>query len=70
MCHSPVSQDADGFPLLVDSGSSKYFIDPELIRRVEPSMLEYKRIEPPIEITAASDNVLRGTAQGILLYYS
>ena len=30
-------------------------------------MLEYKRIEPPMEITAASDNVLRGTAQGILL---
>ena len=30
-------------------------------------MLEYTRIEPPTEITAAENNVLRGTAQGILL---
>ena len=30
-------------------------------------MLEYTRIEPPIKTAAAGDNVLRGTAQGILL---
>ena len=30
-------------------------------------MLEYTRMEPPMEITAAGDNVLRDTAQGILL---
>ena len=30
-------------------------------------MLEYARIEPLMEITAAGDNVLSGTAQGILL---
>ena len=30
-------------------------------------MPEYTRIQPPMEITAAGDNVLRGTAQGILL---
>ena len=30
-------------------------------------MLEHTRIEPPMEIRAAGDNVLRGTAQGILL---
>ena len=30
-------------------------------------MLEYTRIEPPMEVRAAGDNVLRGTAQGTLL---
>ena len=30
-------------------------------------MFECTRIEPPIEIIAARDNVLRGTAQSILL---
>ena len=30
-------------------------------------MLEYTRIEPPMEIIATGDNVLRGTAQGILI---
>ena len=67
MCHSPLSQEADGFQLLVDPGSSKYFIDPELIRGVESRMLEYTKIEPPMKVRAAWDNVLRGTAQGILL---
>ena len=28
-------------------------------------MLEYTRVEPLMEIRAAGDNVLRGTAQGI-----
>ena len=67
MCHLSLSQQADGFQLLVHSGSSKHFVDPELIREVESRMLEFTRIEPPMEITAAGDNVLRGTAQGILL---
>ena len=31
MCHSPLSQEADGFQILVDSGSLKYFIDSELV---------------------------------------
>ena len=37
-----------------------------MIRGVESRMLEYTRIQTPMEITAAGDNVLRGTAQGIL----
>ena len=44
-----------------------HFIDPELIRGVESRMQEYTRIEPPMEMTAGGNNVLRGTAQGILL---
>ena len=67
ICHPPLSQEADSFQLLVDSGSSKHFIDPELMRGVESSMFEYTRIELPMEITVAGDNVLRGTARGILL---
>ena len=67
MCHPPFSYEAESVQLLVDSGSSKHFIDPELIRGVESIMLEYTRIEPPKEIPVAGDNVLRGTAQGILL---
>ena len=51
----------------MDSCSSKYFIDPELIRGVESRMLECTTIEPPVEIRAVGDDVLRGTAQGILL---
>ena len=61
-----LSQEADGFQLLVDSGSSKHFINSELIRGVESRMLEYSSIISPIEITAAGNNVLRGTTQGIL----
>ena len=38
MCHPPLSQEADGFQLLVDSGSSKHVIDPE------SRMQEYTRI--------------------------
>ena len=63
----PLSQEAEGFQLLVDSGSSKRFIDPEVIRGIASRMLEYTKIEPPMEITAAGNNVLRGTAQCILL---
>ena len=62
-----LSQEADGFQLLVDSGSSKHFIDPELIRGVKSRMQEYTRIEPPTDLTVAGSNMLRGTAQGILL---
>ena len=67
MYHSPLFQYADDFQLFIDSGSSKHFTDTESIRGVESRMLEYKRIELPMEIKAAGDNVLRGTAQGILL---
>ena len=67
MCHPPLSQEADGFQLLVDSGSSKHLIDSELFSGVESRMLEYTRIESPMEVRAAWDNVLRGTTQGILL---
>ena len=62
-----LSQEADGFQLLEDLGLSKHFVDPELVRGMELRMQEYTRIEPPMEITAAGNNVLRGTAQGILL---
>ena len=51
----------------MDSGLSKHFINPELIRGDNPKMIEHTGIEPPMEITAARNNVLRGAAQGILL---
>ena len=66
MCQPPLSQKADGFQLLVDLGSSKHFIEPEWIRGVESRMLEYTRMKTPTEITAAGNNVLRGTAPAIL----
>ena len=58
---------ADVFQMLVDSGSSKHFVDPKLIRRVESRMQNYTDINPPMEIKATSDKSLFGTAQGILL---
>ena len=67
MCHPPLSQEADGFQLLVDSGSSKHFIDPELIHGVKSRMQEFTRLEPLMNITTAGNNVLRGTTQGMLL---
>ena len=33
-CHPPLSQQTDGFQMLVDSGASKYFVDPKLVHRV------------------------------------
>ena len=62
MCHPPLSQEADGFKLLVDSGSSKYFIDPESIRGVESRMFKYTRIKPPMEITVAGGAAPRGVS--------
>ena len=44
VCHPTLSQEADGFQLLVVSGSSKHFNDPELIRGVESRMREYTRV--------------------------
>ena len=64
---TPLTQEADGFQLLIDSGSSKHFIDTELLRGVESRIQEYIRIEPSMEMTAAGNNVLRGTTQGTLL---
>ena len=66
-CVTPPYLKKRGFQLLADLGSSKHFIDEELIRGVESRMQECTRIEPPMEITTAVNNVLRGTAQGILL---
>ena len=62
ICHPHLSQKADCFQFLVDLGSSKYFIDPELVRRGKSRILEYTRIEPLTDITAAGNNVLRGAA--------
>ena len=45
-CHLPLSQQGDGFQLLVDSGSSEHFVDPELICRLEWRMLEYTKNFP------------------------
>ena len=43
VCYLPLSQQADCFQLLIDSGSSKYVIDPELICGVESRMFEYTK---------------------------
>ena len=44
MCHPPLSEEAIGFQLKVDSGSSKHFTSPELIRGAESRTLDYTRI--------------------------
>ena len=66
-CHPPLSHQTDDFQLLVDSGSSKHFVDPKLVHRVESRMQDYTRISPPMEIKVAGDNTLLGIAQGTLL---
>ena len=66
-CHPPLSHQADGFQMLVDSGSSKHFVDPKLVHRVESIMQGYTQISPPMETKAAGHNTLFGIAQGSLL---
>ena len=62
-CHPPLFHQPDGFQLLVDSGSSKHFVDPKLVHRVESRMHDYIEIYPPMEIKAAGhNNILFGTA--------
>ena len=53
--------------MLVDSGSSKHFVDLKLIRRIESRVQDYTEINLPMEIKASGHNTLTGTAQGILL---
>ena len=66
-CYPPLSHQTDGFQMLVDSGSSKYFVDPKLVHGVESTMEVYTPIDPPMEIKAAGHNTLFGIAQGTLL---
>ena len=53
--------------MLVESGSSKHFVGPKLIRAVKSRILDYTEINPPIEIKAAGYNILFGTAYNIIL---
>ena len=53
--------------MLVDSGSSKHFVDPKLVHKVETRMQDYTKISPPMEIKAECHNTLLGIAQGTLL---
>ena len=53
--------------MLVDSGSSKPFVDPKLIRGVENRRINYTEINPSMDIKAADHNAFFGTPQGILL---
>ena len=66
-CHPPLSHRADGFQILVDSGSSKHFVDPKLVHRVESRMQDFTQVSPPMEIKAAGHNTLLAIAQGTLL---
>ena len=66
-CHLPLSHQADGFQMLVNSGSSNHFVDPNLIRGVACRMQDYTEMNPPMEMKAAGPNTLFGTAQGIIL---
>ena len=66
-CHPPLSHQTNGFKTLVDSGSSKHFVDPKLVHRVESRMQDYTEIDPPMEIKAAGHNTLFGIAQGTFL---
>ena len=49
-CHLLLSHQADGFQMLVDSGSSKHFGDPKLTRGIESRMLDYTEMNPPIKL--------------------
>ena len=53
--------------MLVDSGSSKHFVDPKLVHGVESTKQVYNPIDPPMEIKAAGHNTLFDIAQGTLL---
>ena len=49
-CHPPLSHQADRFQMLVDSESSKRFVDPRLIHRVQSRIQDHTETRPPMEI--------------------
>ena len=61
-CHPSLFHQADVFQMLVDSGSSKHFVDPKFTRGVESRMLDYTEINPSMEVKAAGHNTLFGIA--------
>ena len=63
VCHLPLSQQAHGFQLLEDSGSSKHLIGSKLIHGVESRMQQYISIEPSMKIKAARNYILCDIAQ-------
>ena len=65
-CRPPLSHQADGFQMLVNSESFKHFVGPKLIGGVESRTQGYTEINPPMETKAAGHNTLLNTAQGIL----
>ena len=65
-CRSLIKQIV--FDLLIDSGSSKHSIYPELIGGVRKRMSQHPEISPPMEIKAAGDKTSYVTTQGVLLF--
>ena len=61
-CHPPLPHRADGFQMFVDSGSSKHFVDPKLVHRIESRMQDYTQRSPPMEIKATGHNTPLGIA--------
>ena len=68
-CHLPLFHQADGLILLVGSGSSKYFTDPEQIFG-ETRMQQYTRVSTPMEIKAAGDNIMYGTHKVLYWFWT
>ena len=66
-CHPSLCHQTDGFQMLVDSGSSKHFVDSKLVHRVESRKQGYTQISPPVEIKDTGHNALLGITQGTLL---
>lgn len=61
-----VSPDADRATLLIDSGASSTFLDPEIVPGLQDKVRAYKDLENRKLIETASNQALFGTGTGIV----
>ena len=50
----------------MDSGSSGHFLDSQLLPGIDQHMVEYTKLDPPMNILTAGRHLLYGTAKGVL----
>lgn len=55
------------FAMAADSEATNHFLDSDLINELQQTITKYVKIESPVVITAAGNNVLHGVGKSTLL---
>ena len=53
--------------MAVDSGATFHYLDDELLPKIEHDMIDFVRMDPPMQILTAGGHLIRGTGKGVLL---